>query len=64
MPAGDGGALRGAGQAWQPACDNSLHSGVMSHVEQPSTDNTNLDPKHANMHLLLTESCSRDHVST
>ena len=47
MPAGDGGALRGPGQALQPTCDNSVHSGVMSHVEQPSRDNTSLDPKHA-----------------
>ena len=46
---GRGGALRGPGQAQalQPTCDNSVHSGVMSYVEQPSRDNTSLDPKHA-----------------
>ena len=50
MPAGGGGAVRGRGQldqASQTTCDNSVHSGVISYVEQPSTDNTCLDHKHA-----------------
>ena len=48
MPAGGGGAVPGPlDQASQPTCDNSVHSGVMSYVEQPSTDNTSLDHKNA-----------------
>ena len=50
MPAGDGRAVHGRGQldqASQTTCDNSVHSGVMSYVEQPSSDNTSLDHNHA-----------------